>query len=136
MLQKLDQEKAQEAERAAKAKKLYAVLKSRASRRSSKLYGRVHGSAVKATPKKERKFVKPRKVSAPAPSVASTVKKGPGGLTLMEPFHFATDKRLAPHAALDADQAVRALPAAELAQHFMRDSRSHGVSLLMCVLIL
>jgi hypothetical protein len=127
MLQKLESEKAQEAERAAKAKKLYEVLKARASRRSSKLYGRVPGSAKKATPKKEKKFVKPRKVATPSGRSISVVKKGPGGLTLVEPFCFATDKRIQPSAVPAAEDVMRAVPAAELAQQFMRDSRSHGV---------
>lgn len=127
MLQKLEQEKAQESERAAKAKKLYAMLKARSNRRSSKLAGKLlPGSATKATPKKERKFTKPRNVPAPAPVTA--VKKGPGGLTLVEPFSFATDKRL-PTPAVPAADADVVIPTAELAQHFMKDARSHGVSL-------
>lgn len=135
MLQKLEQEKAAEAERAAKAKKLYTMLKSRASRRSSKLYGTaIPSSASKPTPKKERRFVQPRKITTRATTIAvpSTVKKGPGGLTLVEPFKFATTKRAGQVPA--TPDPVRSMPTAELAQNFMRDPRSHGVRfvLILC----
>eukprot|EP00428_Durinskia_dybowskii_P076584 CAMPEP_0170359130 /NCGR_PEP_ID=MMETSP0117_2-20130122/2594_1 /TAXON_ID=400756 /ORGANISM="Durinskia baltica, Strain CSIRO CS-38" /LENGTH=786 /DNA_ID=CAMNT_0010613379 /DNA_START=70 /DNA_END=2430 /DNA_ORIENTATION=- len=125
MLQKIEQEKHAEAERAAKAKKLYTVLKSRASRKNST----IPLSATKATPKKEKKFVQPRKIPSRKASSAtvpppSTVKKGPGGLTLVEPFSFATDKRLP--SVTESASATVTLTAAEQAQMFMRDSRSHG----------
>lgn len=125
MLQKIELEKRAELERAAKAKKLYSVLKSRANRRNST----IPLSATKATPKKEKKFVQPRMIPAKKGATApipppSTIKKGPGGLTLVEPFSFATDKRLPP----TAESVCVTLTAAEQAQLFMRDSRSHGVS--------
>ena len=143
---KLEQEKLVEAEKIAKAKKLYKMLKTRASRRSSRLFGKVGGSGgggdsgVKAVKVKtavvksktnKRQFVQPRQLPAPAAAAACTVKKGPGGLTLVEPFTFATDKRVSQqeHAVgvPAAANAAASLTTAELAQHFMRDSRSHGV---------
>lgn len=131
LLQKLNQEKHAEAERIAKAQKMYAVLKSRSSRRKSKLYGNaVLESAVKQ-PKAPavRQFVQPKKVSAPPPAVqASAIKRGQDGLTLFEPFQFATDKRVTIAAPMNTPDRVRTIPTAELAQNFMRDPRSHGVS--------
>ena len=131
LLQKLDQEKHAESERIAKAQKLYAMLKTRSNRRNSKLYGtNVLESAVKAKAPVVRRFVQPKKV-APSAVQASAIKRGQDGLTLFEPFQFATDKRAPPTTAvLATPDRVRAMPAAELAQNFMKDARSHGVSIL------
>lgn len=131
LFQKLEKERAEEAERVAKAKKLYSMLKTRASRRSSRLFGKIipesATKAAKPATAGAKQFNKPRKVpAAKVPAAApSTVKKGPGGVTLVEPFQFATDKRI-PTTAETSDP-VRVQTSAEMAQNFMRDSRSHGV---------
>lgn len=131
LLQKLNQEKHAESERIAKAQKLYAMLKTRSNRRKSKLYGtNVLESAVKPKAPAVRQFVQPKKV-APSVVQASAIKRGQDGLTLFEPFQFATDKRAPPTTtALTTPDRVRAMPAAEMAQNFMKDARSHGVSSL------
>lgn len=141
LFQKLEKERAEEAEKIAKAKKLYTMLKTRASRRSSKLFGKVINpeSAVKAAKPSsvaeggKKKFNKPRKVPAAKAAAAppSTVKKGPGGLTLVEPFHFATTtKRLPVVPETPTAGPAHGLTTAELAQKFMKDPRSHGVRVI------
>jgi hypothetical protein len=125
-LQQLEQEKAEEAVRAAKARKLYKLLKQRAARRTSNK-GVVKSAEKTIKVKKtltrtvarvtNKTFVQPRKLVKPK-------EKGPGGTTLFEPFSFATDKRIPA-----TEAPAPAVPSsAELAENFMRDSRSHGVS--------
>jgi len=85
---------------------------------------------VKAKAPAVRQFVQPKKV-APSVVQASAIKRGQDGLTLFEPFQFATDKRApATTAVMATPDRVRAMPAAEMAQNFMKDARSHGVSII------
>jgi hypothetical protein len=156
LLQRLDREREEEACRAHKNRRLYKSLKAKATlqRRGSKVFTSRSGSAVKAAKTKARnRFTQPKQigfvghsstVSLPcrlhgksggggaqaleSKSTAAAPKKGPTGLTLVEPFKFATNKRFAVDAAAHAQAKQTAVvTGAEQAQNFMRDARSHGV---------
>jgi hypothetical protein len=157
LMQRLEKEKEEEACRLQKARKLYKTLKAKATRRGSKVFTSRSGSAVKAAKTKARtRFTQPKQIGfvgfghgstaslpchlhgksgAQGPlesrstTAAAAPKRGPTGLTLVEPFKFATNKRFAVDAAAHAQaKATAEISGAEQRENFMRDARSHGVS--------
>jgi hypothetical protein len=139
-MKKIEQEKKVEQLKIQKAKRLYQKLKSNGFQSTAKVSS---VTVKKATIPKSPKSILDKKHGAKVPSVLKksptkqSVKKTSSKMSLQptipEPFHFATDSRLK-NSSLGASSSSAhdaklgsSLTGGELAEKFMRDSRSHHV---------
>jgi hypothetical protein len=125
LMQKIESEKAAEFARTMKARKLYLLLK-------TKSVDHPPATIASDTVKRKEKVVKKVQIrikSCQALAMRSrrvTSKKTITGNTIVEPFQFATDKRIVTTEPKLSSMGC-ATPVAEKALKFMKDARSHGV---------
>jgi len=124
LMRKIESEKAAEFARTMKARKLYLLLKTKSVD---------HPPTTVASKRKEKvvKKVQIRIKSCQALAIAMrsrrvSSKKTITGNTIIEPFQFATDKRIVTTEPKLSSKGC-ATPVAEKALKFMKDARSHGV---------
>jgi hypothetical protein len=133
LLEKIEREKQEEKTKISKAKKLYAKLKNNGFHTS----GVAKPTTIRkvTVPKAPMSILEKRKGKKPIPTSCKIlsqspkkkkIDKKPGELTIPEPFHFATDERLQSHPNVQ-ESATQGLTAAEIAQKFVQDTRSHYV---------
>lgn len=129
LMRKIESEKAAELARTMKARKLYLLLK-------TKSVDHPPATVASTTVKRKEKVVKKVQIrikSCQALAMRSrrvttttASKKTINGNTIVEPFQFATDKRIMTTESKLSSMGC-ATPVAEKALKFMRDARSHGV---------
>lgn len=125
LMRKIESEKAAEFARTMKARKLYLLLK-------TKSVDHPPATVASNTVKRKEKVVKKVQIrikSCQALAMRSrrvTSKKTITGNTIIEPFQFATDKRIVTTEPKLSSKGC-ATPVAEKALKFMKDARSHGV---------
>jgi len=126
LMRKIESEKAVEFTRTMKARKLYLLLK-------KKSMDHPPAAATTTTMKRKEKMTKKLQIRIkPYQALAMRSrkvisKKTVNGNTIVEPFQFATDKRIVSEPKLNSAMSC-ATPVAEKAIKFMKDARSHGVS--------
>lgn len=132
--EKIEQAKQQEMQQIKKAKKLYQKLKANGYRSlatKSEDNVVVKKVTVPKTPnsildKRLGKKVPSALRKSPAKQEEKKLRKQTSGPTIPEPFHFATDDRLQ-SSTTNETMLSNSLTAAEIAQKFMQDARSHEV---------
>jgi len=124
LMRKIESEKAVEFTRTMKARKLYLLLK-------KKSMDHPPAAATTTTMKRKEKMTKKLQIRIkPYQALAMRSrkvisKKTVNGNTIVEPFQFATDKRIVSEPKLNSAMSC-ATPVAEKAIKFMKDARSHG----------
>lgn len=134
LMRKIESEKAAELARTMKARKLYLLLKTKSVEHPP-------ATVASTTVKRKEKVVKKVQIrikscqalamrSRRVTTTTTASKKTISGNTIVEPFQFATDKRIMATESKLSSMGC-ATPVAEKALKFMRDARSHGVRRLM-----